>query len=447
MGLQAGAATSNITPWLGVTMPGSFRARYGKNVHDELLAKALVIDNGDQRIAMVTCDLIGMPESISGPVKARIEERCGIAPENVMVNATHTHSGAGISNLLGVGEDEGYVTWLPLKVADAVEMAVKRLQPAQVGFASVMEDRISFYRRWRLKNGTVRMNPGMNNPDLVKPVGEIDPELAMMYVEGVDGTPISAVANFSLHYVGTGQGGDVSADYFGQFYHLMRHYLGGDCVPILWNAASGQINNNDYSGKRVWRERGYKQAKRMANVLAGHMLTEIQLMEMHEELALGAVTGTLEFSRKVITDEDLVIADKILAGGYEYDEGPFSWVVGQPIPEDRVDVYANQCHRLAALPEQMTAPVQAIRLGDAAIIALPGEIFVETGFRIKAQTSASPLMVVSLANGYIGYVCTDEALTEEGGYETWGGMSSLGGVGTVPAMEALSGSLLEELGF
>ncbi len=447
MKLQAGAATSNITPWLGVTMPGSFHPRYGEDVHDELLAKALVIDNGDVRIAMVTCDLIAIPEAIANAVKARIEERCGISPECVMVNATHTHSGAGVSNLLGMGEDEGYTTWLPLKVADAVELAVKRMQPARAGFASVMEDRISFYRRWLMKDGTVRMNPGLNNPDLVRPMGEIDPELAMMYVEGVDGTPISVVASFSLHYVGTGSVGEVSADYFGQFFNLMRHYLGGNCVPILWNAASGQINNNDYSGERIWRDRGHPRARRMANVLAGHVLTEIQLMDLDEELALEAVTGTLEFSRKVITETDLDIAEQILAGGYDYEEGPFSWVVGQPVRKDRVGVYARQCQRLAALPEQMTAPVQAIRLGDAAILALPGEIFVETGLRIKAQTSASPLMLVSLANGYIGYVCTDEALTQEGGYETWASLSSLGGVGTVPAMESLSLSLLERLGF
>lgn len=447
MKLQAGAATSNITPWLGVTMPGSFHPRYGEDVHDELLAKALVIDNGDVRIAMVTCDLIAVPEAIANAVKARIEERCGISPECVMVNATHTHSGAGVSNLLGMGEDEGYTTWLPLKVADAVELAIKRMQPARAGFASVMEDRISFYRRWLMKDGTVRMNPGLNNPDLVRPMGEIDPELAMMYVEGVDGTPISVVASFSLHYVGTGSAGEVSADYFGQFFNLLRHYIGGNCVPILWNAASGQINNNDYSGERIWRDRGHPRARRMANVLAGHVLTEIQLMDLDEELSLEAVTGTLEFSRKVITETDLDIAEQILAGGYDYEEGPFSWVVGQPVRKERVGVYARQCQRLAALPEQMTAPVQAIRLGDAAILALPGEIFVETGLRIKAQTSASPLMLVSLANGYIGYVCTDEALTQEGGYETWASLSSLGGVGTVPAMESLSLSLLETLGF
>ncbi|MCZ6635894.1 MAG: hypothetical protein O7G87_21050 [bacterium] len=447
MGLQAGAATSNITPWLGVAIPGSFRGSFGEDVHDELLAKALVIDNGEVQIALVTCDLIAMPEQIANAAKARIAERVGIVPECVMMNATHTHSAAGIADLLSVDEDTDYTAWLPLKISDAVELAIKRMQPAQVGFASVMEDRVAFYRRWLMKDGTVRMNPGKNNPDLVRPVGEIDPELAMMYVEGVDGTPISAVASFSLHYVGTGQSGQVSADYFGQFFYLLRHYLGGDSVPILWNAASGQINNQDYSGERVWRDRGHSQARRMANVLAGHVITEIQLMAMQEELDLGVATGRLEFSRKVITAGDLEVAEKVLAGGYEYEEGPFSWVVGQPVHKDRVDVYAMECQRLAKLPEQMTAPVQAIRLGDSAILALPGEIFVESGLRIKEQTSASPLMLVSLANGYIGYVCTDEALTKEGGYETWAAMSSLGGVGTVPAMEELSRSLLGELGF
>ncbi len=448
-GLRAGAATANITPWLGIAIPGSFRPRYAEDVDDELLAKALVIDNGEIRVAMVTCDLIAVPQKVVDTAKARIAERCEIAPEHVMVNATHTHTAAGIADLLGVDEDREYTEWLPLKIADAVELAVRRLRPARVGFASVDEDRIAFHRRWHMVDGTVRMNPGRNNPDLVEPVGPTDPELAMMYVEGVDGTPISAAASFSLHYVGTDNGQAISPDYFGHFFRLMRHYLGGDCVPMLWNAASGQINNNDVSGRTVWKDRGHRQAIRMANVLAGHMITEIQLMEMHETLELAGTVDTFEFPRKAITAEDLEVAEKVLAvpaGSYEdYESGPFSWVVGQPIPKDRVDTYARECVRLAKLPEKMTAPVQALKLGEAAIIALPGEIFVEIGLNIKSRSSATPLVLVSLANGYIGYVCTDEALIEHGGYETWAGMSSLGGVGTAPAMEELAVSLLEKL--
>ena len=447
--LQAGAATSTITPWLGIVIPGSFRPRYANDINDELLAKALVLDNGEVRIAMVTCDLIAMPQKIADAAKARIAERCDIPPERVMVTGTHTHTGASVTGSLGVEEDTGYTAWAPLKIADAVELAVRRLRPARVGFATAHEDRISFCRRWHMKDGTVRMNPGMGNPDLVKPASPIDPELAIMYVEGADGAPISTVANFALHYVGTDDGNAISADYFGHFFRLMRRYLGEGCVPLLWNGAAGQITNNDYSGRSGWTDRGHARAQRMANVIAGHVIAEIQLMEMHEELELGGALGAFAFSRKRITPEDLEIAEKILAvpvGTYDdYDTGPFSWVVGQPIPVDRVDVYARQCRNLSVLPERMSAPVQALRIGEAAIAALPGEVFVEIGLNLKAESSATPLFVVSLANGHLGYISTDEALREQGGYETWASRSALGGPGTAPAMEAQALSLLEEL--
>ena len=446
MSLKAGTATSNITPPLGTAIPGGFRPRYAQNVDDELLAKALVIDNGSTRIALVTCDLIAVTKKMVDVAKQRITDRCDIPPEHVMVNATHTHTAVAIANLLGVDEDTDYTDWVPLKIADAVELALLRLAPARVGFASISEVRITFNRRWHMKDGTVRMNPGIENPDLVKPTGPIDPELVMMYVETEDGTPISAVANFSLHYIGTDNGSALSADYFGHFDRLMRRYLGETCVSLLWNAASGQINNIDFSGQTKWTAGGHAQAKKMANVLAGHFITEMQFMEMQETLQLSGRLETLKFARKQITDKDLQVAEEVLSvetGTYDgYETGPFSWVVGQPIPKNLVDIYALECQRLAKLPKQMTAPVQVLRLGEAAIVALPGEVFVETGLNIKSKSNAKPIFLVSLANGYIGYICTDEALTQQGGYETWAALSSLPDVGTAPAMEALVASLL-----
>lgn len=444
--LQAGAATANITPWLGVTIPGAHRPGYADDVHDELLAKALVLDNGHTRVAFITCDLIAMPRNIADRARQRVAKRCGIRIENTMINATHTHSGGGIADLLGTDGDPDYIEWLHLKIADAAELACRRLRPARIGFASVQEDRIAFNRRWRMKDGTVRMNPGVADPNLIEPSGPTDPELAMAYVEDLNGNPLSAVACYSLHYIGAG--GGISADYFGHFFRLMRRYLGGECVPLLWNAASGQINNIDFSGRRRWKDRGHAHAKKMANVLAGHVLTEIQLMDMQETLDLAAASGSFDFSPRTITPEDLELAERILASPDdppEYDEGPFSWVVGQPIPRSIVDIYAMECQRLAKLPARMSAQVQAFRLGNAAIVALPGEVFVESGLGIKSRAAASPVFVVSLANGYIGYICTDRALTEEGGYETWAANSSLGGVGTAPAMETVAGDLLAQL--
>ncbi len=447
MSLKAGSATSNITPPLGTAIPGGFRPRYAQNVDDELFAKALVIENDSTRIALVTCDLIAVTQKMVDVAKQRIADRCDIPPEHVMVNATHTHTAVAVANLLGVDEDTDYTDWVPLKIADAVQLAAGRLVPARIGFASVSEDRITFNRRWHMKDGTVRMNPGVEHPDLVEPTGPIDPELTMMYVETEDSMSISAVANFSLHYIGTDNGSALSADYFGHFDQLMQRYLGETCVSLLWNAASGQINNIDFSGQTKWTARGHKQAVKMANVLAGHFITEMQFMEMHDTLQLSGKLDTLTFARKQITNEDLQVAEKVLSvetGTYDgYETGPFSWVVGQPIPKNLVDIYALECQRLAKLPEQMTAPIQVLRLGEAAIVALPGEVFVETGLNIKSKSDAKPLFLVSLANGYIGYICTDEALTQQGGYETWAAMSSLPDVGTAPAMEALVASLLD----
>jgi len=162
--LHAGSATSNITPPLGTAIPGGFRPQYAQDIDDELFAKALVIDNGETRIAMVTCDLIAVTQKIVDCTKARIATRCDIPPEHVMVNATHTHSAVAVANLLGVDEDTDYTDWVPLKIADAVELAVLRRRPARIGFASVNEDRISFHRRWHMQAGTVRLNPGVGQP-------------------------------------------------------------------------------------------------------------------------------------------------------------------------------------------------------------------------------------------------------------------------------------------
>ena len=290
MSIKAGSATSNITPPLGTAIPGGFRPRYAQNVDDELFAKALVIENDSTRIALVTCDLIAVTQKMVDVAKQRIADRCDILPEHVMVNATHTHTAVAVADLLGVDEDNEYTDWVPLKIADAVELALLRLVPARIGLASVSESRITFNRRWHMKDGTVRMNPGIQHPDLVQPTGPIDPELTMMYVETEDNMPISSVANFSLHYIGTDNGSALSADYFGHFDRLMRHYLGETCISLLWNAASGQINNIDFSGQTKWTAGGHAQAVKMANVLAGHFITEMQFMEMHETLQLSGKT-------------------------------------------------------------------------------------------------------------------------------------------------------------
>ena len=441
--LRAGAATANITPWLGIPMRGAFRdVTHADAVHDDLLAKALVLDDGTQRIAFVLCDLTMMPRTMMDGVKERIAARSDIPPEHVLLASTHTHSAPATVTIGFMEEQTAYTAWATRKIADAVEIAAQRLQPARIGFASVAEPRIVFNRRYHMRNGQVHFNPGVGNPDVLRPAGTTDPEFTLCYVESSAGEPIAALGNYALHYVGTDTGAEISADYFGHFFLAMQHLLGPQTVGLLFNGASGNINNTNVF--EPWPHRGHAQAARMARVLAGHALTEIQLMEMHDHVTLGAAAGAFELPRKQTTDEDVAIADKVLSGNYEYAEGPFSAVTGQPIYPRWAPAYAREIKVLHTMPQTLTSTIQALRVGPAGFAALPGEIFVEIGLAIKAGSAFTPQFVMSLANDYLGYVATDEQLAL-GAYETWPSRSAIGGPGTAQAMETTAIALLESL--
>ena len=175
----AGAATVNLTPWLGIALCGGFAQRQATDVHDEILARALVVESGGTRIGLVVCDFVCMPRGIADAVKQRVAQASGIPPSHVLVCATHTHSGPAVRTALGVREDAVYVESVSNKIADAVHIAVNRLRPARIGWGEVREDRISFNRRWWMRDGTVHMNPGAQHPDAVRPSGPTDPTLEL----------------------------------------------------------------------------------------------------------------------------------------------------------------------------------------------------------------------------------------------------------------------------
>ena len=184
-----------------------------------------------------------------------------------------------------------------------------------------------------MRDGTVHMNPGIEDPDAVRATGPIDPTLSFLYLEDTTGTPLAVLATFALHYVGTDSPTALSADYYEHFTAEVQRFLGPQCLPILQNATSGDINNIDYSGRRTWNDAGHAQARKMASVLAGHVLRESQLLELHETCHLDAVLETVDYTRKSIAAEDLVTARQILQdpAAFTYSTGPFSWVVGQPV--------------------------------------------------------------------------------------------------------------------
>jgi hypothetical protein len=199
--------------------------------------------------------------------------------------------------------------------------------------------------------------------------------------------------------------------------------------------------------------------QRVAALVAGATLRTIERLRPAGGATLAAASARPRFARRRITVDDLAIAERLLAVGARVPaaelrraagigaDGPFTWVVGQPLPDGVLLAYARECQMLAALPEQMETEVQALRVGGCAVVALPGEIYCGLGLAIKAQTpeGVAPTLVASLANDYVGYVATRGAIEEEGGYETWAARSALPAAGTGEAMVEVAVGLVEQV--
>lgn len=254
--LRAGAATSNITPRLGTVIVGGWGQPRAANIHDELHARCLVLDDGQTRLVFVVCDNVGIGREVYDHAKRILQKETGIPAEHMLMSATHTHSGPAWNSQDELGD---YARFLTLRIVDGVKRALANLEPARIGWGVARAPDHVFNRRWKMKPGTplpnpfggedrVRMNPGIGNPNLLEPAGPTDPDVSFLTVQSKAGRPIALLANYSLHYVGGVPADHISADYFAVFADRIQQLLGADrldppFVGIMSNGTSGDVNN------------------------------------------------------------------------------------------------------------------------------------------------------------------------------------------------------------
>ena len=163
----------DITPPLGTMIPGLFHDRFAEKIRDPLQARGFVVEAAGEAAAIVVCDLIGVKRPYLDRAKNRIAESIGLAPERIVISCTHTHTGAA------TGED-AYTEFLIGRIADVVRLAWEGREPALIGSGQAEEDRVVFNRRFHMRDGSVRTNPGAGNPDVVKPTGPVDPAIDIL---------------------------------------------------------------------------------------------------------------------------------------------------------------------------------------------------------------------------------------------------------------------------
>ena len=235
--LKAGAAVVDITPTqFPVNMPGGHSSNMATGVHDPLNARALVLDDGKTKVVWVVIDHLSVPRKVTVEAKEIASKATGIPVENMLVSATHTHTGVSAADEFVVEVPGGpklsdrqakanvYRQVILDGISQSIIKAHAQLRPALVGAAAQPLPSEVFNRRWYLKPGKmplnpfgemdkVKMNPG-TSPDVIdRPAGPTDPDVSILSVQDAKRKPLALFANYSLHYVGGSPRGQVSADY------------------------------------------------------------------------------------------------------------------------------------------------------------------------------------------------------------------------------------------
>ena len=430
---RAGAATSNITPPLGSPLVGGWAPEPAANVHDELHSRCLVLDDGSTRLAIVVSDSVGISRSVFDEAKRVLHDKTGIPAANMLMSASHTHSAASARGKGGIvpGEPlDEYQRFLAARIVDGVLRAIQNMQPARIGWGRGTEASQVFNRRWRMKPGVpmpnpfggqdqVVMNPRPADPNLLEPAGPTDPLIHFLSVQSLAGRPIALLANYSLHYVGGVPAREVSADYFAVFAKRIEEMLGAGSqdppfVGIMSNGTSGNINNINFFGEKEPRKWApYEKMRFVADLVAAEVFKACRATKHHDWVPLGAAATEISMGLRVPSKADVEWAESVL-----------NRPAGTEARHIREATYAQRTMNMKDYPPRIPLILQALRIGDVGIGAIPNEVFVEIGLDIRQKSPFPTTFTISLANGSYGYLPTVEH-HKLGGYETWRGTNIL----------------------
>jgi hypothetical protein len=400
--LVAGVGRRVITPPMGLPMAGFAARQVGcTGVHDDLYAKALLLANGRSTVVLLCLDILWINQLLTEAIRDDITDETGIPGDNIMICTSHNHSGPDL-------DDPKCSSWLPNfrdQVVGAVVDAWQSKTEALVGVGSTHVHGIGVNRR------------GKNI---------VDSSVGVIKVERGGAYPDAVVVNYTCHAVVLGPDNLlISADYPGYAQRGIETALRKkETVALFTNGAAGDINTGhspDACGIGAFTPgRTYERAEELGTRLADVVLTALPGIQTRDEIELGAVRvdWAADYRTDLGTEEEIMTRimqlEEFIANKYgEHDE---EWTQASIELMYKRDVLGNVKEANAAKCHRRVTEIQAIRIDDAVLVALPGEVFVQLGLVIKEASPFPFTFVAGYANDNLGYMPTAEAFTE-GGYE------------------------------
>ena len=417
---QAGFARLVITPPLGINVEGYFIKRYAKEILDDLYVRAAAFSVDGVRAVIISADIVNVKKRGAIVIKNYVAETLGIDPAAVFFHSTHTHTGPLVIEEHERELERDYFKFVKRKVCDVAALALADLKPAKLGYAESVAKRISFGRRYRMKDGSVRTNPGVKNPDIVEPVGEVDERVSVIRIDR-EGADDIALINFATHPDTIG-GEVISADWPGFAVSTFEAAV-GDAKCMLLNGAQGDVNHVNVSplpGEENGLhkdfddvDRGYEHARHMGRVVAGAALGVWGKVRYIDVDAIKCAENVARVPANIPDPSEIPIAEKYNA---LHKAGRDAEIPYEGMMLTTMLARYSRIIRMQNGPEYFDIPLTALRIGGIAFIGIAGEPFTGIGMALKKVPGFDKVIPCCLVNGSTGYFPMMDSYTE-GGYE------------------------------
>ena len=414
---SVGAAEIDITPPVGARLAGYFNERLATGMHDPLHAKAIVLRQGAEQIAFVSCDLIGISLGVTMNARVQASARTGIPVSNIVICATHSHTGplfegplrdyfhglAEAKNLHDPQEEVYYPAFLIERLIKVITAAQTNVRPAQLQAGIATQPGLAFNRRYWMKNGTVVFNPGQLNPQIVRPAGPADTDVGILLARDPKmKQPFAGLTVFALHSDTVG-GKLFSADYEYYLEQTLRRVFGQHYISAFGLGTCGDINHIDVSKKEP--TTGLAVSERIGGTLGQTVIAAAPRLPVIKRPELAVRSTTLQVPFQQATPAEVADARAVME---KFNDTNTTFLA---------KVAAVRTLDLAGHGPTWPMELQVIRLdAETAIVCLPCEIFVELGLAIKRASPFPHTLVITVCNDRPSYVPTEKAFAE-GSYE------------------------------
>jgi hypothetical protein len=412
--LRVGIAETDITPPIGFPMAGYYHERLAEGAIDSLKAKAIVFRAGDTAAALVVCDLIGIATDLSREVRRRAADKTGIPVANIVIAATHSHTAPDYMKELWLylggekqdGARKAYIEKLIHGPVEAIAQAHANAKPATLDCgAATQETPVAFNRRFVMRDGSVRTWMSFENSDVVRSAGPVDPDIGLIAIRDLDGKPRGILSNYALHLDTVG-GMKWSADYPYFIEQSLRQALGPDVISIFGAGCCGDINHVDPRrrernktdfiggsiGESIHRQLGKLTPVARPDVVVRSRVAQLPLQDATPDEVTHSIGILSAAARQEKVDffEHVTAYKKLILDQLRH-RVPHANIAEQ--------ITWGLSRSLAGIGDTLPADVTVMTIGrDAAIVCLPGEVFVELGLAIKQGSPFRTTLIVELSN-------------------------------------------------